>query len=46
MASIRLENAWKRYGFVETVKDLTLVCDDGEILALLGPRQGVEKPRR
>ena len=37
MASIRLENVWKRYGAVEAVKSLSLACRDGELLALLGP---------
>ena len=37
MASIRVEELWKRYGPVEAVKDLTLTCADGELLALLGP---------
>jgi ABC-type sugar transport system ATPase subunit len=37
MATVRLEHVWKRYGAVEAVKDLTLVCEDGEFVALLGP---------
>lgn len=37
MASIRLEGVCKRYGSVEAVKDLSLTCADGELLALLGP---------
>ena len=37
VATVRLEHVWKRYGAVEAVKDLTLVCDDGEFVALLGP---------
>jgi multiple sugar transport system ATP-binding protein len=37
MATIRLEGLCKRYGTVEAVKDLTLTCADGELLALLGP---------
>jgi len=37
MASIRVENLWKRYRLVEAVKDLSLTCADGELLALLGP---------
>ena len=37
MASIRVEELWKRYGRVEAVKGLTLTCADGELLALLGP---------
>jgi multiple sugar transport system ATP-binding protein len=37
MATIRLEGLCKRYGAVEAVKDLTLACADGELLALLGP---------
>jgi multiple sugar transport system ATP-binding protein len=37
MASIRVERVWKRYGSVEAVKDLTLQCANGELLALLGP---------
>src|SRR5687767_13845320 len=37
MASIRLEHVSKRYGPVDAVKDLSLTCADGELLALLGP---------
>ncbi len=37
MASLRLEGLCKRYGGVEAVKDLSLACADGELLALLGP---------
>ena len=37
MASIRIERVSKWYGAVEAVRDLSLVCADGELLALLGP---------
>src|SRR4026209_402137 len=37
MARIRIEHLWKRYGPVEPVRDLSLVCPDGLLLALLGP---------
>ncbi len=37
MASIRIERVSKRYGAVEAVRHLSLVCADGELLALLGP---------
>ena len=37
MAEIRLADVWKFYGEVEAVRDLTLTCADGEMLALLGP---------
>ena len=37
MASIRFDRVWKRYGPVEAVRELSLTCDDGEMLALLGP---------
>ena len=37
MARIRIEHLWKRYGPVEAVRDLNLVCPDGLLLALLGP---------
>lgn len=37
MASIHLQGIWKRYGSTEAVIDLSLVCQDGEMLALLGP---------
>ena len=37
MASVRLEGVCKRYGAVAAVKDLSLACPDGELLALLGP---------
>ena len=37
MASIRIERVSKWYGPVEAVRDLSLFCADGELLALLGP---------
>jgi ABC-type sugar transport system ATPase subunit len=37
MASIRIERVSKWYGTVEAVRDLSLSCADGELLALLGP---------
>ncbi len=37
MADIRFEHIWKRFGSVEAVKDLHMVCKDSEFLALLGP---------
>jgi ABC-type sugar transport system ATPase subunit len=37
MATIRFDRVWKRYGPVDAVRDLTLTCADGEMLALLGP---------
>jgi ABC-type sugar transport system ATPase subunit len=37
MASVHLKNLNKRYGVVKAVIDLTLDCDQGEMLALLGP---------
>ncbi|MDP6087490.1 MAG: ATP-binding cassette domain-containing protein, partial [Nitrospinota bacterium] len=37
LASIRLQNVWKKYGAVEAVIDLSLECRQGELLALLGP---------
>ncbi|HEY7038351.1 MAG TPA: ABC transporter ATP-binding protein [Methylomirabilota bacterium] len=37
MARIRIEHLWKRYGPVEAVRDLSLTCADGLLLALLGP---------
>ncbi len=37
MAEVRLTNLWKKYGDVEAVKDLSLVCQDKEFLCLLGP---------
>jgi multiple sugar transport system ATP-binding protein len=37
MASIRLEDVWKRYGPVEAVRGVSLACPDGQLLALLGP---------
>jgi len=38
MAQVRLEHVYKTYkGNVEAVKDLNLVIEDGEFLALLGP---------
>lgn len=37
MTSIHLLNVCKRYGPVHAVKDLTLLCEQGQMLALLGP---------
>src|SRR5512144_1195763 len=37
MASLRIEQVCKRYGAVEAVRDLSLACPDGLMLALLGP---------
>jgi multiple sugar transport system ATP-binding protein len=37
MSSIAFVSVSKRYGDVEAVKDLDLVCSEGEMLALLGP---------
>ncbi len=37
MASIELQGVWKVYGGVKAVVDLSLTCEDGEMLALLGP---------
>lgn len=37
MASIHLSSVWKRYGDVNAVRELTLDCPQGEMLALLGP---------
>jgi ABC-type sugar transport system ATPase subunit len=37
MGSIRIERVSKWYGAVEAVRDLSLACADGELLALLGP---------
>jgi multiple sugar transport system ATP-binding protein len=38
MASITFTNVWKIYGKdIVAVRDLNLVCEDGEFLALLGP---------
>jgi ABC-type sugar transport system ATPase subunit len=37
MSSIAFVSVCKRYGNVEAVKDLDLVCAEGEMLALLGP---------
>lgn len=37
MASVRLERVSKYYGPVCAVKDFSLTCADGEMLALLGP---------
>lgn len=37
MAGLSLEGVWKRYGAVEAVRDLSLACAQGEMLALLGP---------
>lgn len=37
MTDVRIQNVWKRYGAVEAVRDVSLTCPDGEMLALLGP---------
>jgi multiple sugar transport system ATP-binding protein len=37
MATIRFDRVWKRYGPIEAVRNLSLTCDEGEMLALLGP---------
>ena len=37
MSSVFLEQTWKYCGEVEAVRDLTLRCKDGEMLALFGP---------
>jgi len=39
MEKLRLENVWKYYRGkeIQAVKDLNLVCEDGECLAFLGP---------
>ncbi len=37
MASVHLKNLCKNYGAVAAVIDLTLLCEQGEMLALLGP---------
>ena len=38
MASITLNNVWKIYNkSIIAVKDVSLICEDGEFLALLGP---------
>jgi len=37
MARIELRGVWKKYGKVEAVKDVSFVCEDGELFVLLGP---------
>ncbi|MBM4340986.1 MAG: ABC transporter ATP-binding protein [Deltaproteobacteria bacterium] len=37
MASVTINKAWKRYGKIEAVKNLSLECKDKEFLCLLGP---------
>ncbi len=37
MASVQLHGVWKVYGGVKAVIDLSLTCEDGEMVALLGP---------
>ena len=37
MATVDFNRIWKRYGEVEAVKDVSLNCPQGEMLALLGP---------
>lgn len=37
MAVVRLERLTKSYGSVRAVDDLSLTCEDGEIVGLLGP---------
>jgi len=37
IAVVRIENLVKNYGSVEAVRNVTLTCNDGEMMALLGP---------
>lgn len=37
MATVNFHRIWKRYGDVEAVRDVSLNCPQGEMLALLGP---------
>lgn len=37
MASITINEVWKYYGETPAVKDLNLVCEDGEFISVLGP---------
>jgi len=37
MATVDFNRIWKRYGDVEAVRDVSLNCPQGEMLALLGP---------
>jgi len=37
MASIAINNVWKYYGDTAAVKDLNIVCNDGEFVSILGP---------
>jgi multiple sugar transport system ATP-binding protein len=37
VAKIVLDKVWKRYGTVEAVKGIDLICEDGEFLSILGP---------
>jgi ABC-type sugar transport system ATPase subunit len=37
MATVGLEDVWKRYGKVEAVKGISMEVGDGEFVALLGP---------
>ena len=37
MATVGLEDVWKRYGKVEAVKGISMEIVDGEFVALLGP---------
>ncbi len=37
MASVTIKDVWKYYGKTVAVRDLNLVCEDGEFLCVLGP---------
>ncbi len=37
MAALHLERVWKRYGDVAAVQELSLTCEQGQMLAVLGP---------
>ncbi len=37
MASVTITNVWKYYGKTAAVRQLNLVCEDGEFLCVLGP---------
>ena len=37
MVAVKFENVWKEYGDFPAVKDLNMVCEDGEFVSILGP---------
>jgi len=37
MVAVTFDQVWKEYGAFQAVKDLNMVCEDGEFVSILGP---------